>query len=376
MSLTTAELGSVIGPTRDVTDHLELRVARIRLARKLEHERQSHWAIAPDFKLLDAIEPTPLLSYTTPSSTEAVWNASDFSPSIDGLVWLTAGDGNLGVRCLGTEAIAAEVLVLVIRGLIPPYASEDPDMVGITFWTMGRHGPHMRRRDLDADSWEAIEENYPEPTRHKITRMVDSFQPGRGGQLVLWHGEPGTGKTTALRMLAREWSKWAEVHYIVDPDKFFGQASYMMEVFLADIDDVAQPVTDGESTEEPERPQWRVLILEDCGELLQPDAREEVGQALSRLLNACDGMIGRGLRVLLLITTNEEIGKLHEAVARPGRCAALVKFDTFATDEANAWLQAHGSDSAVIGKRQTLADLYGMVEHFDTTAQEQAVGFA
>ena len=59
------------------------------------------------------------------------------------------------------------------------------------------------------------------------------FRPAHGGQLVLWHGTPGTGKTFALRALAWEWREWCQVHYIVDPDSFFGQhADYLMNVLM------------------------------------------------------------------------------------------------------------------------------------------------
>ena len=34
------------------------------------------------------------------------------------------------------------------------------------------------------------------------------FDDEHGGRLILWHGEPGTGKTHALRALAWEWRKW------------------------------------------------------------------------------------------------------------------------------------------------------------------------
>lgn len=43
------------------------------------------------------------------------------------------------------------------------------------------------------------------------------FAPGVGGKLVLWHGEPGTGKTYALRTLAWEWRDWCDFHYVIDP---------------------------------------------------------------------------------------------------------------------------------------------------------------
>ena len=75
-----------------------------------------------------------------------------------------------------------------------------------------------------------------------------------------------------------------------------------------------------------------------------------IGQGLSRFLNVVDGLIGQGLRVLVLVTTNEPIRKLHPAVARPGRCAANVEFAPLAADEAAAWLDEHGSPTAVVAR--------------------------
>jgi AAA+ superfamily predicted ATPase len=44
--------------------------------------------------------------------------------------------------------------------------------------------------------------------------------PPSGGRLVLWHGEPGTGKTSAIRALANEWRDWADFQFITDPEEF------------------------------------------------------------------------------------------------------------------------------------------------------------
>ena len=42
------------------------------------------------------------------------------------------------------------------------------------------------------------------------------------------------------------------------------------------------------------------------------------GQGLSRLLNVSDGLLGEGLRAVVLVTTNEPLRRLHPAVVRPG----------------------------------------------------------
>ena len=115
-------------------------------------------------------------------------------------------------------------------------------------------------------------------------------------------------------------------------------------------------------------------MLEDTGELLTPDAKSIIGQGLSRFLNVVDGLIGQGLRVLVLVTTNEEIRTLHPAVARPGRCAANVSFEPLGAEEAAAWLTAHGADGGPSGSR-ILASLYAQVEGYDQGDVKTSVGF-
>jgi len=78
-----------------------------------------------------------------------------------------------------------------------------------------------------------------------------------------------------------------------------------------------------------------MFVLEDCGELLRADAR---GQSLSRLLNIADGVIGQSRRLLICITTNEPIGRLHPAIVRPGRCLSTIEVRSFTRSEAAAWL--------------------------------------
>jgi hypothetical protein len=88
------------------------------------------------------------------------------------------------------------------------------------------------------------------------------------------------------------------------------------------------------------------------------------GQGLSRFLNVVDGLIGQGLRILVLVTTNEELRRLHPAVARPGRCAANVQFTPLAAHEAEEWLRAPGVAGETDGRR-TLASLYAQLEGLD-----------
>ncbi len=172
--------------------------------------------------------------------------------------------------------------------------------------------------------------------------------------MILWQGPPGTGKTYALRALAHEWAAWAEFNYITDPDSFFvNDPSYMVNVLLHDSYEQLAQIDDGVEVVSSEREgKWRVLILEDTGELLASTAKDSYGQGLSRLLNVVDGLVGQGLRVLVLVTTNDELGELHPAVKRPGRCACSIEFEPLPPEEASAWTGSEEDAPA------TIAELY------------------
>jgi hypothetical protein len=290
------------------------------------------------------------------------------------------------------EDVAATLAVLHER--LPAPDPSSAHEVTVTFWTYGAHGPQPAWRSIAVPGWDEIEANYAEPTKVQLQRLMRGFEPARGGQLILWHGKPGTGKTFALRALAWEWRNWCEFHYIVDPDSFFGQhADYLMGVLLqpgymemgmhprfgavhgSATVQLAFSEAEAAADEDESRPKpWRVLLLEDTGELLSADARALMGQGLSRFLNVVDGLIGQGLRVLALVTTNEEIRRLHPAVARPGRAAASVEFGALSAEEAQAWLAAHGADGGTAESR-ILAELYAQIEGTGPGAVARSVGF-
>jgi hypothetical protein len=273
----------------------------------------------------------------------------------DALVYVAVSHGWASVAVASNSHDAVVAAMAAFRAQYPAsYAVSQDGLVPVTFWTDGRFGPTARLRRIDASPWEPIQANYTAAVSGELADLMGwGSGPERDGQLLVWLGEPGTGKTWALRALVSEWSAWAEFHYITDPDAFFvDNPSYMVDVLLADSYETIDPGTGDLVTEQNPGGKWRILILEDTGELLSANAKEKYGQGLSRLLNVVDGMIGQGLRVLALVTTNDQLSDFHPAVTRPGRCASLLTFGPLSDEEAKAWT---GNPEAVGG---TLAELY------------------
>jgi hypothetical protein len=309
------------------------------------------------------------------------------------LVQITLGGGHAWATAAADDEAAVDAAFERLREALPapdPTSSHD---VTVTFWTYGPHGPMPSWRSIAVPSWDDIRVNYAAATRAELERLMAGFQPAHGGQLILWHGVAGTGKTFGLRALAWEWRDWCDLHYIVDPDSFFGEhADYLMSVLMqpeytpmmhpsphgfiaGGWTSMADVQVESDDEDERERKAWRVLVLEDTGELLSADARVSMGQGLSRFLNVVDGLIGQGLRVLVLVTTNEPIRRLHPAVARPGRCAANLEFTALSKGEATGWLDVHGVESSIDGPA-TIAQLYARLHGLESGELPPLVGFA
>lgn len=203
-----------------------------------------------------------------------------------------------------------------------------PDTVPLKMVASGGLNVSVRWNDIEAPRWDEIQHNYPTDVKRLLDDLMAFEGPGSSGRLMLWHGPPGTGKSTALRALAREWKPWCDTVYAVDPEQMFRNAAYLLEVLSAGP-------ADSEN-----KPRWQLVIAEDTDEFLRVTARRDAGAALGRLLNVTDGVLGQGMRTIVLLTTNEDISKLHPALTRPGRCLAEVGFEKFTVEQARAWLPA------------------------------------
>lgn len=257
------------------------------------------------------------------------------------------------------EPLAKEILDAATAEASDPTPPEDEATI-IGFWHFDQ-GAKRAERTIAAARWVDIRGNYSGVVAGALERLVaTTVEQLTGGRLLLLHGPPGTGKTTALRALAHAWTSWCRVDYVLDPEQLFLNPGYLVAALLGDDNEYDPAHRDDK--------RWRLLVLEDCDELIRSDAKASSGQALSRLLNLTDGLVGQGLDVLVCLTTNEPLGRLHPAIVRPGRCLANIHVGRLPQAEANRWL-GRGNGAQVGVEGATLAELlelrgdFNQVEH-------------
>lgn len=156
--------------------------------------------------------------------------------------------------------------------------------------------------------------------------------------IILFHGEPGTGKTTYIKILTK---------LVKDKDILFIPPS-MAEV-------LSEPSIIPFLMEHKDS----VLLIEDAEKVVGERSGNGSRAGVSNILNLTDGILGDCLNIQVIATFNMARERIDSALLRKGRLICEHKFDLLDVSASNALLK-HLDKGVTTDKPLTLADIYNI----------------
>lgn len=182
----------------------------------------------------------------------------------------------------------------------------------------------------------------------KTLKFLDEQESG----IIIWHGEKGSGKTSAIR------------HLLSNTDKRYILVTNAIAAHMAEPEFIAFMMEHKDS----------IFILEDCEQILMAREENRFGGAISNILNMSDGLMSDIFNIKFICTFNTDISNIDEALLRPGRCFVNYEFKSLEAEKASKLLESlgHKVDKP---RDMTLAEIYNYKESEVIKTTPRKIGF-
>jgi hypothetical protein len=170
--------------------------------------------------------------------------------------------------------------------------------------------------------------------------------------LVLFHGAPGTGKSTYIRHLISLTEK--KVIFIT-PELAGSMGSPELARFLI-----------GNAN--------AIFVIEDAEQLIMSREKSKA-TSISTLLNLTDGILGESLGIQIIATFNIDLYKIDKALLRKGRMLARYEFKLLAQEKSAKLLKELGHENASVNGPMSLADIFNYEQADFDVVDKRAIGF-
>jgi hypothetical protein len=196
-----------------------------------------------------------------------------------------------------------------------------------------------------------------------ITKMNNTHKG-----IVIFHGDPGTGKTCYIRNLLCELSKSGKkriiilpnstINYLLDPD-FTDFILELVEEMNYDDEWGDDIISYGE--------QSILLVIEDAEPILMKrDDMVGGNQGTSNILNMTDGIMNDIFGFQVIATFNTDLKNIDPAVLRSKRLIARKTFNKLSVEESQALID-HLKIEHTATQTLSVADIYALKESSDNT---------
>ena len=193
-----------------------------------------------------------------------------------------------------------------------------------------------------------IKKNYNDDIPYD--KMINILKDDSKSSLMLFYGDPGTGKSTIIK------------HFIGKmPNKEF---VFVDGALLANVqqDRLMSYFLENQDT---------VFIFEDCEKILL-SRDHNYNPTMSILLNLTDGIISDVLNIKIICTFNTSLSNIDKALLRKGRLTMKYEFKKLNKEKAQKLLP-----NETVTQDMSLADIYNYYEENDFSKKQQnKIGFS
>jgi len=202
--------------------------------------------------------------------------------------------------------------------------------------------------DLNLEGSNPLNEFYPW-MHQDIDSFAKAFLKSKANVMLLL-GPPGTGKTSFIRRLIRAMNFETWITY--DPDVQQSESFFMR---------FAKPTAEDRYGDDSDDTSPRLLVMEDADTMLE--ARGDGNKLMTRILNLADGLVSLPDRKIIFSTNLPGLTSIDDALLRPGRCFAAIRFRHLTKAEASVACQAIGREYTGTSDKVTLAEAINGDDH-------------
>jgi len=199
-----------------------------------------------------------------------------------------------------------------------------------------------------------LELNYGKKFAELHETIVRRLNTPNDKGIILFHGDPGTGKTTYIKILTK---------LIKDKDILFIPPS--MAEMLSEPSIIPFLMDHRNS----------ILLIEDAERVIGDREGKGSPAGVSNILNLTDGILGDCLNIQVIATFNMSRERIDKALLRKGRLICEHKFDKLNVTDTNILL-SHLGKNVESKDPLSLADIYNIDSELNRiTTESKRIGF-